>query len=350
MTNYPATTYPTPRATVLLFVVFMAICLGLGYATLNRYDPRRVSTTDSRVYYRMVVGEKVAAPMAYRPLVPMLARGVLGGVSQAPLGSWEPVFLSLLIVNAAFAAATAVVLVHLAMAIGQDYAVALVAAFLYLSSFVVVNYHLVGMIDSAEAFFLTAVLLGLVRDRWWPVAILIAVGAAAKETIVPFGLCGAAVWWAAERIRGRKVSRHAAASLIGATAASVAVLAACRLSVDLPTYGKYTLTWENIAEVPAALVDCLYSRANIHAFALLLPLGIPRLKKIPPAMLAACAAMGVLALLLGAYGGVGENQYRPWFHTFGPVLILSSSIFLCDLVRGQARDASENEDSKSITP
>ncbi len=345
MTNHPTTTHPTPRATVLLFVVFMVICLGLGYATLNRYDPRRVSTTDSRVYYRRVVGEDVNAPMAYRLLVPTLARGVLGGVSRMPLGSWEPVFLSLLIVNAAFTAATAVVLVHLAVAIGQDYAVALVAPFLYLSSYVVVNYHLAGVIDSAEAFFLAAVLLGLVQDRWCSAAILTAVGAVAKETIVPFGLCGMAVWWTAERIRGRNVSRHAAASLIGATVASVAVPAACRLLVEAPAYEKHTLSWENLVGLPAALIDCLCARANIFTFALLLPLGIPRLKKIPPALLAASASMAVLATLLGAYAEIGKNLYRPWFHTFGPVLVLSSSIFLCDVVRGRGRIASEDENS-----
>ena len=66
MTEGPPLTRPSLRAAAVLFVGYWVLCLGLGYATLNRYDPRQIGNSDSRVYYQMVLGQEVDAPAAYR--------------------------------------------------------------------------------------------------------------------------------------------------------------------------------------------------------------------------------------------------------------------------------------------
>src|SRR2546428_4465600 len=88
-----------PGKTVLLWFLFFLICFGLGYPTLNRYDPRSApGTGDSGVYYRLVT-EKPQESMGfrgYRLLVPSVAKPFYH-LAAGRVGTWDPVFFSLLI-------------------------------------------------------------------------------------------------------------------------------------------------------------------------------------------------------------------------------------------------------------
>ena len=59
--NSPDETLSAPRSLGLrgcltLWLLFFLICFGLGYPTLNRYDPR-LTGPDQVTYYRMVTGQ-----------------------------------------------------------------------------------------------------------------------------------------------------------------------------------------------------------------------------------------------------------------------------------------------------
>jgi hypothetical protein len=102
------------REITLWFLLFL-ICFGLGYPTLNRYDPRTVGgTSDSAWYYDLVTRGPRAAElgMRIRLLVPYLAKPFYC-VAKGRLGTWEPVFFGLLVANALLIATTAYFLVLL---------------------------------------------------------------------------------------------------------------------------------------------------------------------------------------------------------------------------------------------
>jgi len=317
-----------------LFLGFLAVCFALGYPALARYDPSEEGNgnTDSFWYHRMISGgDGVVAPFGYRVLTPILARGVLAVVSHSNLNSWDPVFLSLLIVNAVFASLTAMVVMRIAATVDQDVAVAALSPLVYLSSFVVVNHHLAGLIDAAEAFFLAAVLLTLLRDRWLPAVVLIGLGALAKETVVPLGVCALTVWWAVARLRGSCCLRFPPAAILLSLAAGLVLLGVCRQLIDVPEYEGHGFSPSRLWSMFSDLPDCIFERTQVYAFAFLLPMGIPRLKRIPAPLLAASAAMAILAALLGAYANIAGNLHRPLFCAVGPVLAVSSAIFIRDL-------------------
>src|SRR5579862_3098921 len=94
---------------ILLWFVLFFICLGLGYPTLNRYDPRTiVGTHDSGWYYDIVThGPRVAeGEMRIRLLVPYIATPFYR-LAKGRFGTWEPVFFGLLVANAMLVATTA---------------------------------------------------------------------------------------------------------------------------------------------------------------------------------------------------------------------------------------------------
>ncbi len=63
------------RATTL-WTFFGAVCVGLGYPTLNRYDPG-VPNADATQYSKMVRNEGDVAPyFRHRVLIPYLARPI----------------------------------------------------------------------------------------------------------------------------------------------------------------------------------------------------------------------------------------------------------------------------------
>jgi len=345
------TSGPSLAASVVLFFVFLAICFGLGYPAMCRYVPYEAGNFDSRVYYHMVVGEPVGdpvnAPAAYRVLVPTMTRGVLRLLSHFEFGSWDPVWLSLLVVNSVFVALNASIVMRLAAGVSKDATVTALAPLVYLASFVVVNYHLAGMIDASEGFFLLAILLALMHDRWWPLPILITVGVAAKETVLPFGLTAMVVWWVIGRIVGRDaVSRRAWIAIGASVVGGALVIGLCRHRIDVPAYEAHALSLARVLGLFPNLGACVFEKTQLYAFALLLPMGIPRLRRIPCTLLGASLGMAVVATLLGAYAEIQGNLHRPWFNTLGPVLAVSSAMLMRDLIVGRDSPVTNaNEDS-----
>ena len=94
----------------VLWTLFFLIGVGLGYPTLNRYDPRSApGVTDSGGYYSIVLGGTDAGDESHRVLVPYLAKPIYW-LANNHLHTWNPVFFALLVVNSFFIATGAILL------------------------------------------------------------------------------------------------------------------------------------------------------------------------------------------------------------------------------------------------
>ena len=89
---------------VILWLLFFLILFGLGYPTLNRYDPRELGP-DQGVYYNMVLHQAAAddIPFCFRLLVPEVARPFYL-LAKGRIRSWNPVRFALLVSNCLFGA------------------------------------------------------------------------------------------------------------------------------------------------------------------------------------------------------------------------------------------------------
>jgi hypothetical protein len=328
------------------WTLFFLICLGLGYAGVERYSPRATpALSDAALYYRLVAGQEVQGrDMRFRILVPYLARPFFH-LGKQVFSEEKAVALALLIANAIFCATTACLLVSSAMHLGSGTATALLAAFLYLLNFAVVNLQLAGMIDAGEACFMMALTWSLFFDRWWLLPFLGLFGALAKETFVPLSTAFIAAWWIASRRpaigRTRKLLFTAAMIMLG-----VVVLIVPRTGVLTSYAPEGSMGTAGITAVAGGvscgtlfqtnpgpgylsrLANTFSSRTLLYVFAWLIPLGIAGIKRLPrPWVVAASVASG-LALLLGLYKNIEGNVARPIFDVLGPLLSLSAAIWL----------------------
>lgn len=186
--------------------LLLLICFGLGYPTLNRYDPTSIrGLSDSLQYYRLVQhGPEVAiGHWRYRVLVPFLAKPIYW-LSLGRLASWDPIAFALLIVNSIFCAACSFLVSLIAFRISRKFTVAVVAAFAYLLNFTVPNYQLSGLVDSADAFFFVMLTWALLRGKWALLPPIALFAAFSKETFVPIGTVFALTWLLFERPVERK--------------------------------------------------------------------------------------------------------------------------------------------------
>lgn len=305
---------------LLLYVVLFGVCLGLGYPSLQRYDPSAAGLADVAHYRKMVRLDyaEVPAPFRFRVLVPTLAAAVDRATSTFDLGSWKREMLALLVVNAALAAATALMLIGLARAARLPAEAVVPLGLLYLSSFGVAQGHLAGLVDSAEAAVIGLALWLALRERWIWIALLLGASPLAKET----ALALASVLTLTVLIHERAALRPWIAWASG-SAAGCGVLVLLRVAVGPglpPSLPPAT------GALLARAADVLSSRSLVYTFAVIGPLGLVGLKRLPRPLVAGSVAAGLVALLGASWAGVGENAWRPLFSALGPALCLGSAV------------------------
>ena len=96
----------------LVFGPFFVMAFGLGYPTLNRYEPARVNgVSDAGDYADLIVASPraVEGKLCYRVLVPYVAKPFYW-MARGWLKTWDPVYFGLLVANAFFTATTAFLL------------------------------------------------------------------------------------------------------------------------------------------------------------------------------------------------------------------------------------------------
>ncbi len=314
----------------LLWVVLLIICFGLGYPTLNRYDPR-VLNPDSDSYYTLVTDGPTAVEghLRFRVLVPLLARPFYH-LAEGRIGTWNPVFFGLLMANSLLTAATAFLLVRIGYVFLGDYSVALLGAAFYLLNFATPNLRLAGLIDSGEGFFLMA-LVATLSGRWWfllPVWGIL--GALAKESFVPFSIAFAGTWYVVS------FRRKSAAAGLAYWSAAMALAALTTITVVQYVIAKnlvfpwtFAVSLNSHSNYLENLKDSLLDRNFWYVYVWLLPLGAMGLRKLPGAWVWAAGITTLVAAGLNAYyGGAPGTLGRAMFSIAGPLLSLGVAIVL----------------------
>jgi len=322
---------------LVLWPLFFAICFGLGYPTLRRYDPRTTEgLSDASKYYAIITGANQSnfkEMFRCRVLVPYVARPFYW-FAQTYLHTWNPGFFGLLMANALFCATTACFVVSIGYRSLNDLGTALLGATFYLLSFTVPNLQLAGLIDAGEACFMAAVTWSLLTRRWYLLPIWGLLGALAKETFVPFSSVFAFTWWFVE---GRQNTRRLS-ELKWTQFKWIAVLAIVGLATVMAVHsavaGQLKWPWNIAGQARApgnffvALWRCLTERNFWYVFGWLIPLGIWRLKYLPKPWLVASIATSASAIILGAYSNAGGTVGRATFNIIGPLLSLSVALLI----------------------
>ena len=336
-----STSLPEPGLgrSILLWGVLFLICLGLGYPTLNRYDPRQ-SLPDSASYCRLVTEgpSTVEGYFRFRVLEPYMVRPIYL-LAKGHVGSWDPVLFGFLIVNAFFVACTAYLSSVMGYAHFGDRPMALVGTALYLLNFAVPNAQLAGLVDAGEGFFLMALVVSMFFERWWLLPILGILGALTKESLVPFSIVMAMTWWIL--LKSSKASRPSSGFWL-APMAIISMAIAEFVTITLlqsSILGHLAWPWSFAAGLNshtsyfASFMLSLVDRSSWYILIWLLPLGLQRIRQFSRPWVWAAAAASVVALLLNAYHtlpGVGGGVGRCIFNIAGPLLSLSVGGFLCD--------------------
>jgi hypothetical protein len=337
----------------LLWGIFFLICFGLGYPTLNRYDPGATSP-DATEYAKMVRGEpNVAVHFRHRILVPYLAQPIFH-MAAGHVGSWNPANFALLVVNSVFVSGTAFLLFLVVFRnLGMPH-IALVSTAIYLLNFAVPNMLLAGLVDSGEAFFLMALTLSLFADWLFLLPFIVALGSLAKETFLPFSLVFAATWMLTsivtanakmrtERIRTEK-KRSSGKCTLWLVLSGLAGVASLTAALSL-TNGHLLFPWTYAGMLKSGVASATTAVAVLkdtnfwYVFVWLLPLGLFRLKRLPREWVMASFVTALLALGFTAYhNGIrdaGAAVARPIFSIAGPLLSVSVAWLMVELVGRQ---------------
>ncbi len=317
-----------------LWSFFFAVCIGLGYQTLNRYDPG-IRNPDASEYSKMVSSEEgVATHFRHRVLIPYLARPIFHAATGR-VGSWNPAYFALLLVNSWFVSGTAFLLfIVVSRNIGSPN-IALLSSAIYLLNFAVPNLLLAGLVDSGEAFFMMALVWALSAEWFFLLPLAAVLGSLAKETFLPFSLVFAATWMVMnrrERPLGTQVMWFVAAGLAG-VASLTAALAATNGYLLFPW--AYAGMLRSSLASPATVAAALKDRNLWYVFAWLLPLGLCRLKHLPREWVMASSITALFAMGFTAYHNDARNAgpaaARPIFSIAGPLLSVSVALLIVDL-------------------
>ena len=316
---------------IALWGLFSLIAAGLGFPTLHRYDPRASGVVDASSYYKLVEGGPgdVDGHRRYRLLVPFIAKPIYH-LAIGRVGVWNPVLFGLLAVNSLLVGATGALLGWIGLRVSGRRSVGLLASCLYLLSFLVSNAQLAAHVDSAEALVVTLAMASLLADRWWPLAVLAAVGAIAKETVVPFLVVFSGGWWICGHWSGG-LSWRRGAVVVGTGIVGLVAVSLLHSYVEGRTVTALAIASEfhSSRGFIAGLLSCLLDRGFWYGFVWLLPLGVLGLRHLPRAMVVASLAGGSAALALGAYNSAGgANVSRAVFDVAGPALCLASAMVL----------------------
>jgi hypothetical protein len=340
-------TPPHIKQYVVLWPLFFLICFGLGYPTLNRYDLRSTNGVyDSRAYYALVTGTLNAELQDYsqRLLVPWVARPFYW-MARGHVGTWDPVSFGLLVSNSLFLATAAFLVVNTGCTVLGDYGTALLAGMLYLLNFAAGNYHLAGLVDSSQACLMVAVTKTLLTEKWRWLVVWGFIGAFTKETSVPLCVAFAVGWWFASSCRNGFQWRMAF-WIGGMGTIGFAALTTLMFVVSPYLPWSFAIAQRSNSSSPysylTGVLDCFFNRQFLYVFVWLLPLGLWRLKAFPRPWVFASLAGVLASVAMGAYSAGLGNTVRPMLNVAGPLLTVSTALFLSKLTAKTRANSSSN--------
>ena len=314
------------RQALPLWALFAVLCFGLGYPTLNRYDPGKVPGTSDAAGF----AGQVRAPIRveYRAFVPWVARPFYL-LANGHSGSWDPALLGLLVANSLLMSGAAVGILAIGLRLGFAWPTCLIAVLLFLVDWVVPNLHLSGYVDSGELLCLVLLTWSLLSNRWYLLPLWSIPGSLSKETFAPFAFILALTWWAQERpLNWRRAVRIALAAALSCGTVVVAtstqgIGGALAFTGGMGVYQRVGFLH--------ALLRNFAAREFWYTFVWLLPLGLVHIRRIDRRWSWAVAATSAAAALMGAYNDALGNTTRAFFNIAGPMLCLSAASFLAGL-------------------
>ena len=317
---------------LVIWATFVLICFGLGYPTLNRYDPRQL-LPDAGAYAKLAQDgpANIASPFRFRVLTPFLAHSV-AALANGHTGTWDPLLFGFLVVNSLFAATTALLISIIGESLLMDSSAALFASALYLLNFAVSNAHLAALVDAGEAFFLMAVIVSMFYQRWLLLPLFGMLGALTKESSVPFSILMAVTWCltSPDIARRRRNAIWVAMMVVAECAAVISLQSA--ISGHLVWPWAFAAGLNSHTNYAANLGHSLLDRSSWYILVWLLPLGLVRIRKFPREWVGSAAVASACALILNAYhstvGGGGGGVGRYIFDIAGPLLSLSAAAYL----------------------
>ena len=329
---------------LLVWTTFVLICFGLGYPTLNRYDPRQL-LPDAAAYAKLAHDGPgaVASPFRFRVLIPYLARGV-DLLAQGHTGTWDPLLFGFLVVNSIFVASTAFLISMIGESLLGDYSAALLASVLYLLNFAISNAQLAALVDSGEALFLMAIVASMFYRRWMLLPLFGVLGALTKESFVPFSILMAITWLAVspDQARRRRSVMFVVTMIVAECATAIAVQSA--ISQRLVWPWSFAASLNSHGNYIASFFHSFTDSSSWYILIWLLPLGLVRIRSFPREWVAAAAVASACALGLNAYhstvGGGGGGVGRYVFDIAGPLLSLSVAALIARLDPISARQNS----------
>ena len=324
----------SPSRLLLLSVLFYLISLGLGYPTLHRVDLEKdAGLSDVQMYVATETGGEppvINSHLRFRLLVPYLARPFYL-MARGRIGTWDPATFGLLIVNAFFTAATAIILLVLVFRVLGSYAIALGSALIYLLNFAVPNLRLVGLIDAGEGFFLLLVVWSLFAEKYWILPFCGVLGAAAKESFAPFVVVFTLSWW----LYSRKTMRNrwsTAAWMVSSWIAALASVALAQWKVrgTFESPARFGMEMhQNTAYFHHFLSTLMRDHDLWYTFCWLLPLGLINLKRFPRKWVVATTMTGLTVFALDSYFGADPGSVsRALFSVAGPLLSASVAVLV----------------------
>lgn len=323
--------------TYLLSVILFLIAFGLGYPTLNRYDPSKLNAlSDSAIYSKIVATGTIREAhdhRAMRTLVPFAARGLYILLKNSS-STWNPIMLSLLIVNALFCSLTSLILYKISDHVLNCNEIGLLSSFLFLLNFSTPNLLLSGLIDSSATFSLLLLAYLLLKKKWAFLPLVSIIGIMSKETFILSGLALAFIWYLYDCVKNRKLLIRRLLWI----AISFIICSLYMIVVAHYVFGNYITPWHYAGSFydnnyQSALIQrpVRYIAHMLYPFIWLLPTSIFGIKEIPRPWLLSAGITALLfftlTLLIGKSGASGAAIGRYMFNITGPMLTIASAKF-----------------------
>tara|TARA_X000000368_G_scaffold10390_1_gene8307 strand:- start:6020 stop:7048 length:1029 start_codon:yes stop_codon:yes gene_type:complete len=170
---------------------FFIVCLGLGYGVLTRFDPTLLpALVDAHTYSNIVQNgistwHEDGPGVAHRVFVPSIARIVY--LITPPIGSWNMVSFSLLVVNSLFTSFSALFILKMSYKFTNKLGFSMAACLIFLLNFNIVNSYLVSSVDAAYGFFFLLLIYCMHFNNWKWIPLIAVVGCLTKEAFLPVG-------------------------------------------------------------------------------------------------------------------------------------------------------------------
>lgn len=348
--DHPTLSNPALSHLALVWCLFFLICFSLGYPTLNRYDPNtaaataedpRASLTDTQYYASLIKNGFMEEPdthWRYRVLVPYVAKPFYT-LLKGKIGSWNPVFFSLLLANSIFVASAALLLFLTGAAVTGSRTVGFISSLLCLCHFNISNLYLAGLVDSSELFVMVLTIWLALQKKWRALPLVALLAFLSRETTVVFSSGLAFFWFAVDAVRGDYRRPEILSNLFYIF--SGLAIGLCGL-VLLRYVGKTELVmpWHfagsggmSRASVGVAMKALMSINWVIYSFVWLLPLGLLGLRSIPKNWLWSTVLLTGVTLVLIVVGNAGENAGRPLFNVAGPMLLVAAAAYIAELLK-----------------